>query len=83
MSTDLLSPAPPAPAEGPRHRPRREPRRVVPRRSGDPARIVASGDLAAADLDWRMRHSLQEMVASAWQARTTERPSSRPHRATP
>jgi UDP-glucose 4-epimerase len=42
--------------------------RVNPRRPGDPARIVASGDLAARDLDWRMRHSVEEMVASAWQA---------------
>jgi UDP-glucose 4-epimerase len=42
---------------------------VAPRRPGDPARIVASGDLAARDLDWRMRHSLAEMVTSAWQAR--------------
>ncbi|MBM7504186.1 UDP-glucose 4-epimerase GalE [Agromyces aurantiacus] len=40
-----------------------------PRREGDPARIVASGELAARDLDWRMRHSLSEMVASAWAAR--------------
>jgi UDP-glucose 4-epimerase len=43
--------------------------RIGPRRPGDPARIVASGELAARDLDWRMRHTLQEMVASAWQAR--------------
>jgi UDP-glucose 4-epimerase len=42
---------------------------IHPRRPGDPARIVASGDLAARDLDWRMRHSLDDMVASAWQAR--------------
>lgn len=40
-----------------------------PRRPGDPARIVASGERAARDLDWRMRHSLDEMVASAWSAR--------------
>jgi len=46
-----------------------EPERA-PRRPGDPARIVASGDLAARDLDWRMRHSLDDMVASAWAART-------------
>ena len=39
-------------------------------RPGDPARIVASGELAARDLDWVMRHSLQEMVRSAWDART-------------
>lgn len=42
---------------------------VGPRRPGDPARIVASGDLATRDLDWRMRHSLEEMVRSAWVAR--------------
>ncbi len=41
----------------------------APRRPGDPARIVADGQLAARDLGWRMRHSLQEMVTSAWQAR--------------
>jgi UDP-glucose 4-epimerase len=46
-----------------------EPERA-PRRPGDPARIVASGDLAARDLDWKMRHSLDDMVASAWAART-------------
>ena len=43
---------------------------IAPRRAGDPARIVASGELAARDLDWRMRHTLDEMVASAWAART-------------
>lgn len=42
---------------------------IAPRRAGDPARIVASGELAARDLDWRMRHSLTEMVSSAWEAR--------------
>jgi UDP-glucose 4-epimerase len=39
------------------------------RRPGDPARIVASGDKAARDVDWRMRHSIDEMVVSAWDAR--------------
>lgn len=42
---------------------------VGPRRAGDPARIVASGERAARDLDWKMRHSLVEMVRSAWEAR--------------
>jgi UDP-glucose 4-epimerase len=42
---------------------------IGPRRPGDPARIVASGELAARDVDWRMRHSLQDMVDSAWRAR--------------
>jgi UDP-glucose 4-epimerase len=43
---------------------------VAERRAGDPARIVASGDLAARDLDWKMRHTLAEMVDSAWRARS-------------
>ncbi len=42
---------------------------VVDRRPGDPARIVASGELAARDLGWAMRHSLIDMVSSAWNAR--------------
>lgn len=42
---------------------------IAARRPGDPARIVASGELAARDLDWSMRHTLTEMVASAWTAR--------------
>lgn len=42
---------------------------VGPRRAGDPARIVASGNLAARDLDWATRYSTPEMVKSAWAAR--------------
>jgi UDP-glucose 4-epimerase len=42
---------------------------VQPRRPGDPARIVATRELAARDLDWAMRHTLHDMVASAWEAR--------------
>jgi UDP-glucose 4-epimerase len=42
---------------------------VGPRRPGDPDRIVASGELAARDLDWRMRYSLEDMVRSAWESR--------------
>jgi UDP-glucose 4-epimerase len=38
------------------------------RRAGDPARIVATGQLAARDLGWTMRHTLDDMVASAWGA---------------
>ncbi|GAA1431976.1 UDP-glucose 4-epimerase GalE [Microlunatus lacustris] len=41
---------------------------IAPRRTGDPARIVASGELAARDLGWRMTHDLRSMVASAWEA---------------
>jgi UDP-glucose 4-epimerase len=43
---------------------------IGPRRPGDPARIVATGEAAARDLDWEMRHDLEDMVRSAWQARS-------------
>lgn len=46
---------------------------VGPRRPGDPARIVASGHAAARDLDWAMRHTAQDMVASAWVAHRAAR----------
>jgi UDP-glucose 4-epimerase len=39
---------------------------IGPRRVGDPDRIVASGALAARDLRWSMRHTLTQMVQSAW-----------------
>ncbi|OYO11928.1 UDP-glucose 4-epimerase GalE [Enemella evansiae] len=42
----------------------------APRRPGDPARIVATGESAGRDLDWAMRHDIDEMVRSAWTART-------------
>lgn len=42
---------------------------VGPRRPGDPARIVATGELAARDLGWRMRHDVDAMVSSGWSAR--------------
>lgn len=42
---------------------------IGPRRPGDPARIVASGALAARDLEWTMRHTIDEMVRSAFDAR--------------
>ena len=41
---------------------------IGPRRAGDPDRIVADGTLAARDLDWKMRHSVEQMVASAYDA---------------
>lgn len=42
---------------------------IGPRRPGDPDRIVAAGDLAARDLDWRMRYTVDEMVRTGWEAR--------------
>jgi len=41
---------------------------IVGRRPGDPARIVADGSLATADLGWTPRHDLDEMVRDAWAA---------------
>ncbi len=49
---------------------------IAPRRPGDPARIVADGTAAAADLDWRMSYSVDEMVSSAWSARRASGPAS-------
>ncbi|MPV38401.1 UDP-glucose 4-epimerase GalE [Georgenia subflava] len=46
---------------------------VRARRPGDPDRIVASGGLAAQDLDWAMRHTVDQMVRSAWEARRASR----------
>lgn len=42
---------------------------IHPPRPGDPAQIVATGELAARDLDWKMRHTVEQMVSSAWEAR--------------
>ncbi len=41
---------------------------IGPRRAGDPDRIVADGTLAARDLDWKRRHPVEDMVASAYEA---------------
>ena len=42
---------------------------IAPRRPGDPDRIVATGELAARDLDWANRYSVDEMVRTGWAAR--------------
>lgn len=44
---------------------------VAPRRLGDPARVVASGERAARDVGWAITHTLDEMIQSAWSARKT------------
>src|SRR5690606_8004807 len=41
---------------------------ISPRREGDPARIVASGALAARARNWARRHTVTDMVRSAWDA---------------
>ncbi|KAF3465731.1 UDP-glucose 4-epimerase GalE [Streptomyces sp. Tu 3180] len=40
---------------------------VTARRPGDPARVVASADRAAAELGWKARHDVDDMITSAWQ----------------
>ncbi|RKN41328.1 UDP-glucose 4-epimerase GalE [Streptomyces hoynatensis] len=42
---------------------------VAPRRPGDPARVVASADLARERLGFTARRDLTDMVASAWAGR--------------
>lgn len=42
---------------------------IAARRPGDPDRIVATGELAARDLDWQNRYTVDEMVRSGWDAR--------------
>lgn len=41
---------------------------VHPRRAGDPAQVVADASAIVRDLGWSSRHTLDEMVTSAWQA---------------
>jgi UDP-glucose 4-epimerase len=44
------------------------PPQVVPRRPGDPARIVASADRIRDELGWTARYDLREIVESSWSA---------------
>ncbi|WP_267245452.1 UDP-glucose 4-epimerase GalE [Streptomyces sp. PR69] len=46
---------------------------VTPRRPGDPARVVASADRIAAELGWKARHDVRDMITSAWAGWTTHR----------
>ncbi|MEW1864053.1 UDP-glucose 4-epimerase GalE [Streptomyces sp. NBC_00669] len=39
---------------------------VGPRRPGDPARVIASAEAIAKELDWRAQYDVREMVGSAW-----------------
>ncbi|MEU6877040.1 UDP-glucose 4-epimerase GalE [Streptomyces sp. NPDC046712] len=39
---------------------------VTPRRPGDPARVVAAADRIAAELGWKARHDVRDMISSAW-----------------
>ncbi|MBC9718158.1 UDP-glucose 4-epimerase GalE [Streptomyces sp. TRM66268-LWL] len=39
---------------------------IAPRRAGDPARVVASADRITAELGWKARHDVRDMITSAW-----------------
>ncbi|MCL8013923.1 UDP-glucose 4-epimerase GalE, partial [Streptomyces sp. AS02] len=39
---------------------------VVDRRPGDPARVVASADRSTAELGWKARYGVDDMILSAW-----------------
>ncbi|MFD9120767.1 UDP-glucose 4-epimerase GalE [Streptomyces bottropensis] len=48
---------------------------AVGRRPGDPARVVASADRIAAELGWKARYGVDDMIASAWAGWTVNHPS--------
>nr|ALK28517.1 Cbm28, UDP-glucose 4-epimerase [Streptomyces thermotolerans] len=50
---------------------------VVPRRPGDPARVVASADRAATELGWKARLDVQDMITSAWEGWVRLHPEAR------
>ncbi|POX36411.1 UDP-glucose 4-epimerase GalE [Streptomyces sp. Ru73] len=45
---------------------RDRPAEVTARRPGDPARVVAAADRIAAELGWKARHDVRDMISSAW-----------------
>ena len=57
---------------------KREPAaRTAPRRAGDPARVVASAELAEKELGWTARHSVRDMITSAWEGWCLRHPGAR------
>ncbi|MGN6428668.1 MAG: UDP-glucose 4-epimerase GalE [Leifsonia sp.] len=42
--------------------------RIVERREGDPAVVVADPSRARSELGWKARHTLQDIVSSAWRS---------------
>ncbi|MFI9339681.1 UDP-glucose 4-epimerase GalE [Streptomyces sp. NPDC052773] len=40
---------------------------VTPRHPGDPARVVASAERIAAELGWKAKYDVQDMITSAWE----------------
>ncbi|MFE9673658.1 UDP-glucose 4-epimerase GalE [Streptomyces sp. NPDC006259] len=48
---------------------------VTPRRPGDPARVVASADRIAAELGWKAKLDVQDMITSAWEGWVRQHPA--------
>lgn len=56
--------------------------REQPPRLGDPARLVASNERSTAEMGWKPRHTLEDIVRSAWQWRV-KHPEGYPEHAKP
>lgn len=50
---------------------------VLPRRVGDPARVVASAERITEVLGWAPKHDLMDMVSSAWEGWQLRHPAAR------
>lgn len=50
---------------------------IVPRRAGDPARVVASAELIGKELGWSARYDVRQMVTSAWAGWRLRHPAAR------
>jgi UDP-glucose 4-epimerase len=59
---------------------REVPKRVVPRRQGDPAELVADPTLAQQRLKWKAKRSLEEIVSTAWKWSQSQRQQTQPAR---
>jgi UDP-glucose-4-epimerase GalE len=53
---------------------RQVPRRIVPRRPGDPPALVADPGRAESVLKWKTQRSLEQIVATAWKWKQSQRP---------
>lgn len=54
---------------------RRVPRRIVPRRPGDPPALVADPSKAELALHWKTQRSLEQIVATAWKWKQNQQPA--------
>ena len=54
---------------------RRVPRRIVPRRPGDPPALVADPSRAESLLHWKAQRSLEQIVATAWKWKQNQQTS--------